>query len=259
MTDGGPAGDVAVVAGATGALGSAIVRRLRAASLTVVAIARSVDDLAALTATDPGIVPLAADLTDDALTTALAARLDELGGPVRMIVQAAGLPGSGNVDTITGAEMAAGIDAKIGGFVRLIRGAQTHFADGSRVVVLGGHYGYEPSPAAPLAGMANAALGNFVRSLSDRWGPDGVTVHLIAPGPVDSPRMHGIAERTAQRRDDGTTAEQVLDEYRSGSPLGRLTTIDEVAWAVGLLLDPEAASLHGATLSLDLGRRRGIG
>jgi NAD(P)-dependent dehydrogenase (short-subunit alcohol dehydrogenase family) len=71
--------------------------------------------------------------------------------------------------------------------------------------------------------------------------------------------MHGIAERTAARRDDGATAEQVLDEYRSGSPLGRLTTVDEVAWAVGLLLDPEASALHGATLSLDLGRRRGIG
>jgi NAD(P)-dependent dehydrogenase (short-subunit alcohol dehydrogenase family) len=253
------AGEVAVVAGATGALGSAIVGRLRAASLTVVAIARSGDDLAELTHAEPDIVPLAADLTDDALTTTLTTKLDELGRPVRMIVQAAGLPGSGNVDTITGAEMSAGIDAKIGGFVRLIRGARPHFVEGSRIVVLGGHYGYEPSPAAPLAGMANAALGNFVRSLSDRWGPDGVTVHLIAPGPVESPRMHGIAERTAARRADGTTADQVLDEYRDGSPLGRLTTVDEVAWAVGLLLAPEASALHGATLSLDLGRRRGIG
>jgi NAD(P)-dependent dehydrogenase (short-subunit alcohol dehydrogenase family) len=93
--------------------------------------------------------------------------------------------------------------------------------------------------------------------LSDHWGPKGVTVHLIAPGPVESPRMHVIAERSAQRR--GVTPEQVLDEYRASSPLGRLTTVDEVAWAVGLLLVPEAASLHGSTLSLDLGRRRGIG
>ena len=182
-----------------------------------------------------------------------------LDGPVRIVVQAAGLPGSGNIDTITGAEIAAGIDAKIGGFVRLIRGVQDRFVEGSRIVVLGGHYGFEPSPAAPLAGMANAALGNFVRTLADRWGPQGVTVHLIAPGPVESPRMTGIAQRTADRRGDGTTAEQVLDEYRAGSPLGRLTSIDEVAWAVGILLAPEASGLHGSTLSLDLGRRRGIG
>ena len=44
------------------------------------------------------------------------------------------------------------------------------------------------------------------------------------------------------------TADDVLDEYRAGSPLGRLTTIEEVAWAVGILLAPEAAALHGATL-----------
>ena len=84
-------------------------------------------------------------------------------------------------------------------------------------------------------------------------------MHLIAPGPVESPRMQAIAERTATRRAGGATSEDVLDEYRAGSPLGRLTTIEEVAWAVGVLLAPEAAALHGATLSLDVGRRRGMG
>lgn len=246
----------AVVAGATGALGSAIVRVLRAADLTVVAIARSAADLDDLAADDPGVIPLRGDLADDDLSAAVATVVD---GPVRMLVQAAGLPASGTIDTITGAEIARGMDTKLGGFVRLIHGVESHLTTGSRIVVLGGHYGYEPTPTAPLAGMANAALGNLVRSLSDRWGPVGVTVHLIAPGPVESPRMTGIAERIAAARDDGTTADAVLDGYRSGSPLGRLTTIDEVAWAVGILLAPEAAALHGSTLSLDLGRRRGIG
>jgi NAD(P)-dependent dehydrogenase (short-subunit alcohol dehydrogenase family) len=248
--------EYAVVAGATGALGTAIVERLRVAGLTVIAIARSADDLDVMTAADDGIVALQGDLADDGLTEAVATTLD---GPVRILVQAAGLPGSGNVETITGAEIAIGIDTKIGGLVRLIRGVEDRLVEGSRIVVLGGHYGFEPSPAAPLAGMANAALGNFVRTLADHWGPKGVTVHLIAPGPVESPRMAGIAQRTADRRGDGTTAEHVLDEYRAGSPLGRLTSIDEVAWAVGLLLAPEASGLHGSTLSLDLGRRRGIG
>lgn len=248
--------EYAVVAGATGALGSAIVRRLRAHGLTVIAIARSASDLDTLAATDTGVVPLCGDLTDDGIADAISTIVD---GPVRMLVQAAGLPASGTIDTITGDEIVRGVDAKVGGFVRLIRGVQDHLGVGSRIVVLGGHYGYEPSPSAPLAGIANAALGNLVRSLADRWGPDGVTVHLIAPGPVESPRMQAIAERVAGHRADGVTAEQVLDEYRSGSPLGRLTTVDEVAWAVEILLAPEASALHGSTLSLDLGRRRGIG
>jgi NAD(P)-dependent dehydrogenase (short-subunit alcohol dehydrogenase family) len=248
--------EVAVVAGATGALGTAIVHRLRGRGVRVIAVARSTRALEALTAGDATIVPVTGDLRDDAVTTAIDAAID---GPVRMVVQAAGLPASGTIETLTGAELTAGIDTKVGGLLRLLRATGPHLATGSRIVVLGGHYGYEPSPAAPLAGAANAALMSLVRSLADHWGPKGVTVHLVAPGPVESPRMQAIAERTAERDGGGVTPDQVLDRYRAGSPLGRLTTIDEVAWAVAMLLDPEAAALHGSTLSLDAGRRRGIG
>jgi NAD(P)-dependent dehydrogenase (short-subunit alcohol dehydrogenase family) len=248
--------ELAVVSGATGALGSAIVACLRSAGLAVVAVARSRSDLERLASGDTGIVPVAADLSDDAAMTTLGAAID---GRVRIVVHAAGLPPSGTVGTITPDEITRGMDVKVGGLVRLLRSVEPHLGDGSRIVVLGGHYGYEPSAAAPLAGMVNAALGNLTRALADHWGPRGVTVHLIAPGPVESPRMQTIAERTATRRAGGATAEDVLDEYRAGSPLGRLTTIEEVAWAVGVLLAPEAAALHGATFSLDVGRRRGMG
>ena len=39
---------------------------------------------------------------------------------------------------------------------------------------------------------------------------------------------------------------------------GRLPTADELAWAVELLLDPEADVLHGSVLYLDSGGHRGI-
>ena len=248
--------DYAVVTGATGALGSAIVACLRSAGLRVVAVARSSSDLEQLAGDDVGVVAVAADLGDDDAIAAIAAAIDDR---VRIVVHAAGLPPSGTVETITADEITQGVDVKIGGLVRLLRAVEPHLGHGSRIVVLGGHYGYEPSAAAPLAGMVNAALANLMRALADHWGRQGVTVHLLAPGPVESPRMHAIAERTAVRRGGNATADDVLDEYRAGSPLGRLTTIEEVAWAVGILLAPEAAALHGATLSLDLGRRRGIG
>lgn len=248
--------DDAVVTGATGALGSAIVACLRGAGLRVVAVSRSRPDLDRLAGDDSGVVSVAADLGDDAATSAIGAAIS---GPVRIVVHAAGLPPSGTIETITADEIIRGVDVKVGGLVRLVRAVEPYLTEHSRIVVLGGHYGFEPSPSAPAAGLVNAALGNLTRALADHWGRHGVTVHLIAPGPVESPRMHAIAERTAARRGGGTTAGDVLDEYRAGSPLGRLTTIEEVAWAVGVLLAPEAAALHGATLSLDLGRRRGIG
>lgn len=243
------------MAGATGALGRAIVDRLRDRGLVVLAIARDREMLAGI-ANGNDVIAVPGDLADDGVSDSIAAVLD---GPVRIIVQAAGLPGSGDVDRLTGTEIATGMDIKIGGFLRLIRGATDYLTEGSRLVALGGHYGVEPSAAAPLAGMANAALNNLVRSLADRWGPRGVTVHVVAPGPVESPRMTGIAERIALAREGGATSETVLDEYRASSPLGRLTTVDEVAWAVDLLVDPEAAALLGSVISLDGGRRRSAG
>ena len=50
----------------------------------------------------------------------------------------------------------------------------------------------------------------------------------------------------------------VLAERAAESPLGRLVTPAEVAWAVATLLAPEAGALDGSALALDVGARRGI-
>ena len=78
--------EYAVVTGATGALGSAIVACLRSAGLLVVAVARSRPDLERLASGDEGIVPVAAALGDDAATAEIAGVLDD---HVRIVVHAA--------------------------------------------------------------------------------------------------------------------------------------------------------------------------
>ncbi len=57
--------ELAVVVGATGAFGNAIVDRLAAAGLGVVAVARSADSLAALQARVPGLLACVADIAAD--------------------------------------------------------------------------------------------------------------------------------------------------------------------------------------------------
>ena len=246
--------DWAVVVGATGALGTAILRRLRDVGLPVVAVARSAETLEALGADDPGVIPCAADIGTDEAIAALRAAVP---GFARMVVHVAGLPVGGPLETVDLSLVTRAVDLKVNGLLRLVRGLDEHLGPGSRVVAVGGHYGFEPAPHAPLAGIANAALANLVRQLSVVLGPRGVTVHLVAPGPVETERMERVAADAAARR--GVAAATVMDEYRAASPLGRLTTVDEVAWAVAGLLAPEADALHGSTLALDGGRRRTIG
>ncbi len=194
------------------------------------------------------------DIGSDSAVGAIAAAVD--GRPVRMVVQAAGLPAAGPLATIEPDALGRAVALKCGGLLRLVRAVDGQLVRGARIVALGGHFGSEPAPYACAAGVTNAALANLVRQLADAYGPRGITAHLVAPGPADTPRLRGLAASAAAER--GVDVEEVLAERAAESPLGRLVTPDEVAWAVATLLAPEADALLGSTLALDMGARRGI-
>ena len=97
---------------------------------------------------------------------------------------------------------------------------------------------------------------NVVRQLSLAYGPRGVTAHLIAPGPADTERLRRVAADRAALR--GITVDAVLAEMLADSSIGRFTTPAQVAWAVAMLLAPEADAMTGSSLMLDAGRRRGL-
>ena len=145
---------------------------------------------------------------------------------------------------------------KAAGFIRLVRAADQGLRSGSRLVAIGGHYGFEPSPYAATAGVGNAALTNLVRQMSWGYGDRGITAHLLAPGPADTERLRKVAADRAARTDRSVEAE--LESIRGESAIGALTEPRQVAWAVRLLLAPEADALAGSSLMLDSGRRRGL-
>jgi NAD(P)-dependent dehydrogenase (short-subunit alcohol dehydrogenase family) len=242
-----------VVTGATGAVGAQLCRSLSAQGFTVVAVARDAQALANLAGQVPGLVACPADVGDAGIGDRLA---DAVTGPVRMIVHAVGLPATGPTATVDPDALGQAVSIKVGGLLRVVRAVDGRLSPGSRVVAIGGHFGNEPSITTCTPGVANAALANLIRQLADLYGPRGITVHLVAPGPLESARLERIAAATAQRR--GVDVETVLGEYRAKSPLGRLVTIEQVDWMIRTLLSPAADALHGATLALDGGSRRGL-
>lgn len=244
-----------VVVGASGALGQAIVGRLVARGKHVVAVARTEAPLAALVERHGAraVAAVAADFTaDDAIDT-LRARLDR---PVAMVVHAPGVPVAGGIRAAPTAALVEACNVKVGGFVRLVRAVEPRLRRHSRLVAIGGHYGFEPTAYAATAGVANAALANVVRQTSWAYGPQGITAHLVAPGPADTERLHRVA--TARAADNGSSLDAELAAMRGESAIGALTTPEQVAWGVALLLDPEADAMAGAALMLDAGRRRGL-
>ena len=242
---------LSVVVGATGTLGRAVTDRLVKRGQRVLAIGRHEADLAALAAEVDGVTPCVADIADDA---AVGTIRDALDAPVRMAVFAAGLPIAGSVETVAPADLARGADIKLGGLLRLVRAVDERLAPGSRIVMFAGTLGIEPKPSSAGPGAINAAVLNLMRQLGDVYGPRGVTTHTLVPGPTDSPRLHALVERAAQEK--GITVEEQWASYAAGTSLGRLPTVDQIAWAVTLLLDPEADVMHGGVLHLDAGGLR---
>jgi NAD(P)-dependent dehydrogenase (short-subunit alcohol dehydrogenase family) len=244
----------AVVVGATGAMGSAMTRRLVDHGLHVVAVARGSAALDDLAATSAAITPCVADIGDNASVEIIAAHLHS---PVRMAVFAAGLPVRGSVDTIDPDLFAVGANIKIGGMVRLVNSVRDHLEPGSRLVAVAGSLGLEPSASEAGPGAINAGLFNVMRQYSLLYGPRGITTHTVSPGPADTPRLRRIVEAVAAER--GVTFDQVWTEYEGRNSLGRLPTVDEIAWAIDVLMSPQAALMHGSVLKMDGGAAHGIG
>lgn len=243
----------AVVVGATGTIGGAITRKLISRGLRVVGVGRDELKLKELAATSERFIPCRADIGDASAIEAIRAAAT---GPVKMAVMCAGLPVRGSALTIEDGGLAAAANIKVDGIVRLLRAIDVFLVPGSRFVVVTGFLGIEPTRHEAAPGAINAAVHNLVRQAADLLGPRGVSVHAVAPGPVDTQRLRNIAQRVASER--GITLEEALDEYRQSSPLGTLVTVEQLVWAVNLLLDDEADALHGSTLAMTGGRMRTI-
>lgn len=247
--------ELAVVVGATGSMGAVITERLVKEGLAVLGVGRSEAALRALAERVPGVRTCVADIAEDAAIERIQGALDR---PVRMVVHAAGLApeAQGGALDVPLAMVAHSFAVKPAGMMRLVRAVDARLVEGARLVAIAGHLGLEPTAAAANPGMANAALINLMRQYSLIYGKRGITAHVIAPGPTETARLaRGIAGRAKRA---GVGEDAIRDAIKAESPVKRIATSEQVAWAVALLLADEAEIITGTTLALDYGRRHGI-
>ncbi|MGQ0617667.1 MAG: SDR family NAD(P)-dependent oxidoreductase [Acidimicrobiia bacterium] len=246
--------ELCVIVGATGTMGQVVTKRLTDRGFRVVAVARNQDRLDELVESNGKVVPCPADIGDNDAVETIKAKLD---GPVRMAIFAAGLPVRGSLETIDPDVPAEGANIKVGGLVRLLQAVRDSFRPGSRFVSFAGSLGLEPRAHEAGPGAINAAVFNLMRQISMLYGPKGVTVHTIAPGPADTPRARRIVAAVAEER--GMSFDELWQTgYVDQTSLGRLPTAHEIAWAVTVLLDPEADVMHGGVFHIDAGGQHGI-
>jgi NAD(P)-dependent dehydrogenase (short-subunit alcohol dehydrogenase family) len=85
----------------------------------------------------------------------------------------------------------------------------------------------------------------MTKSLAVEWGPHQIRVNAVAPGYVPTA---GVDKATL------AADQEVRDRRAASVPLGRVGTVDDIAWATLFLLSDAAAYVNGATLVVDGGR-----
>ena len=91
-----------------------------------------------------------------------------------------------------------------------------------------------------LYGSSKAALVLLTKSWAAEFGPAGVRVNAVSPGPTRTEGTAGMGD--------------ALDQLAAGGPAGRPGQPDEIATAITFLATDQASFIHGALLPVDGGR-----
>jgi NAD(P)-dependent dehydrogenase (short-subunit alcohol dehydrogenase family) len=249
---------VAVVTGASKGIGLAVVRALVAEGARVVAGARTPGGLGEL----PGVTPVAVDLSlPDA--------------PARLVQRA--LDDHGRIDVLV--NNVGGVRLRLGGFLgtndaefewamqmnffaplrasRAAIEAMLKTGGGAIVNVASVNAFFQPDGGTVDYGAAKAALVNLTKSLSQEFGPRGIRVNDVSPGPVSTDLWlgkDGVAATVAKAMGvDAETAKKNVIASIGGIATGRFTTPEEVATLVVMLASSRTANVTGSNFVIDGG------
>jgi NAD(P)-dependent dehydrogenase (short-subunit alcohol dehydrogenase family) len=255
-------GRVAVVTGASRGIGLAVTRTLVDEGAHVVAASRnSSPELDAL----GDLVHVPANLMDPAAPAEVVARAVEVFGGLDILVNNAGGPPPGTSLPRFGFlelgddDWGDMLEFNLLSAVRACRAAIPLMLErgGGAIVNISSVHGRQASAVNVDYGAAKAAMINLTKALSEEFGPQGIRVNGVCPGPVVTPwwtDKGGAADILAGVT--GSDREGVLTTVAPEMmqlTTGRLAEPQEIADAVAFLASPRAASTTGTEVVVDSG------
>jgi NAD(P)-dependent dehydrogenase (short-subunit alcohol dehydrogenase family) len=98
----------------------------------------------------------------------------------------------------------------------------------------------------------------FTATLAEEYGPEGIYVNAVNPGPVETGLMRGLFEQVARRR--GLSVEEVVDAHVESIPLklGRIAEPREVTDVVLFLASDRASFVNGISVNVDGGQMKPV-
>ncbi len=240
-------GSTALITGSTSGIGKATANHLAAEGAHVIVSGRDAsrgDAVVATIRSHGGTADfIAADLGDAHSVRELAARAIEVGGGhVDILVNSGGIfPFGATADTSTDQiDEVFAVNVKAPYLlVAALAPAMAERGHGAivNITTMVAEFGMN---GMGLYGSSKAALMLLTKSWAAEFGPAGVRVNAVSPGPT---------------RTEGTIPMgDALDHLAQGGPAGRVGRPEEIAAAISFLVTEQASFIHGVMLPVDGGR-----
>jgi NAD(P)-dependent dehydrogenase (short-subunit alcohol dehydrogenase family) len=258
----GLSGRVALVTGGSKGIGLAVARGLLDEDARVVAASRRRTSELDTLRGDPLHVPI--DLMHPDGPAELVARAVDAYGGIDILINAGGpppdvkLPRFGFLD-LSDEYWRSMLEFNLLSAVRACRAALPYLVEreGSAIVNVSSGLALQPSALNVDYSAAKAALISLTKALAEEFGPQGVRVNGVCPGPVrtawwtdEGGAADIIAAETATDRD--TVMNKLAPEMMQLTT-GRLIDPQEIADAILLLVSPRSGSTTGTELVVDGG------
>jgi 3-oxoacyl-[acyl-carrier protein] reductase len=236
-------GKKALVTGATGGIGQAIVQALLSAGAEVAISGTSAEKLAALKATLTGkVVALPCRLDDVEALAALVPQAEEALGGLDILVNNAGITRDGLAMRMKDEDWQAVLDINLGSAFRLSRAALKGMMKqrSGRIINITSVVGVMGNAGQANYCAAKAGMIGMSKSLAAEVASRGITVNCVAPGFIKTPMTDALDEKQAER-------------ITANIPAGRFGLPEDIAAGVAFLASDAASYITGQTLHINGG------
>ena len=236
-------GKTALVTGAAGGIGKAIIARLQAEGARVAAADL---DLTGTTADHA----MTGDLTNAGYADGLPQRAVEAMGRLDIVVNNAGIMRRGAVTESTDDDFDISLAVNVKAPFRLCRAAIPIMAaqGGGAIVNTASCWGIHPGPGHAVYCMTKAAIASLTQCMGRDHAHQGIRVNAVCPNEVDTPMLRTGFERR------GFDPETAIAELGKTVPIGHVAQPEEIADVVAFLASDDARYMCGALLEVNGGK-----
>lgn len=177
-------------------------------------------------------------------------------GGVDILVNCAGAAKGGDILELPTELIDDALRLKSYSYLRLAQLVVPHMKrnKSGRIINIAGGAGASPARGNIPTSLANIAILNMTRALSDAVSGYGILVNTICPGLTNTQRARDLHRERAEY--EGRDVEEILREFGSILPAGRVAEPEEVANMVAFLASEPGSYLFGSSIYMDGGERR---